>query len=219
MKKSFFIVKALMVVLTLSHFIQAQKITAVEIKSEADSFGGEVFVTIAGKKKKISNLGYLAWIVNDGREVVYSSKYGAGGFENEGQSLHLYEAKTNKTRKIMSEYTMVAGLTEVRLSNGKRAFLVRLQDGGLGGSYFAVVDPQRGQVFHRKFAELISVKGDTIRLAIYKADDFEKLNEERMNAKNTTAIAAKTKVKPVRTETYDLKKIIKGKIIVNPRKP
>jgi len=49
---------------------------------------GALFVTIAGTEKRVTDQAQQAWIINGGRHVVYSSSEGAGGFENEGQSLH-----------------------------------------------------------------------------------------------------------------------------------
>src|SRR5262245_22431263 len=64
---------------------------------------GDLFVTIAGTEKKVADQAQQAWIINDGRHVVYSSSDGAGGYENEGQSLHLYDVDTGKHKRIMSQ--------------------------------------------------------------------------------------------------------------------
>ena len=113
---------------------------------------GPLFVTIDGTEKKITEQAQQAWILSGGRYVVYSSSDGAGGYENEGQSLHLYDVRTGKSKRIMSEYFMVEKVTKVVTSKKKRALLVELEDGGLGASYVAVVDPLRGEVFFRRWA-------------------------------------------------------------------
>src|SRR5215203_5677360 len=125
---------------------------------------GELFVTIAGTEKKVTDQAQQAWIINRGQNVVYSSNEGAGGFENEGQSLHLYDVHTGKHKRIMSEYFMVQTVKEVITSNQKRALLVTMEDGGLGASYLAVVDPWRGEVFFRRWVRILANKGDTILL-------------------------------------------------------
>ncbi len=217
MKQNIITLAIILISFTFSIFAQNQKITAVKIQSEEGVFGGKVVVSINGKQQQISDFGYLAWIVNNGKEVVYSSRDGSGGFENEGQSLHIFDVATSKTRKIMSEYSIVVGLTEKKLSNGQNVLLVKMTDGGLGGAYFAVVDPKRGEVFYRSFAELAAIKGDTIKLSFYKEDDWEKISGERGEDEyqNKTAFVDKTKVKPFKIETHDLNKIIKGQVIVN----
>ena len=49
----------------------------------ATSTGGKLYITVAGGERKIYNEAFEAWLVNDGRDVVFSSHDGAGGFENE----------------------------------------------------------------------------------------------------------------------------------------
>jgi Sporulation and spore germination len=216
MKLKIFIA-AILLTLTISIFAQNQKIYAVKIQSEPDGFGGKVVITVNGKKQEISENGYLAWIVNDGKAVVYSDRDGSGGFENEGQSLKIYDIATGKIRKILSEYVIVSGITEKRLSNGKNLLLVRLEDGGLGGSYFAVVDSIRGEIFYRDYAEVLSIKGDTVKLGYYKDDDWEKMWSARGDDiyQNKTAIPKPIKIKPFKTEVVDLKSILKNKVIIN----
>lgn len=201
----------------LSVFGQNLRATAFQIKKTTDYSGGDLFITVVGKKKKIYDVAFDAWIVNGGKEVVFSGADGAGGFENEGQSLRIYDVNTGKTRKIMSEYFFVLGLSDVKLSNGANALLVRMGDGGLGGSYFAVVDPKRGEVFFRHFAEPIKINGDKITLAIYKEEDWETIINERdwTSESGQKAIPEPTKVKPEKTESYDLKELLKNKTIYN----
>src|SRR5688500_5705996 len=74
---------------------------------------GALFVTIAGSEKKVTDQAQQAWIINGGRQVVYSSSEGVGGYENEGQSLHLYDVDTGNHKRIMSEYFMVETVKEV----------------------------------------------------------------------------------------------------------
>lgn len=197
--------------------IFAQKATSFEIKNvKSLMIGGQLFIKVGGKKRKIAEEAVEAWIINDGKEVVYSGADGSGGFENEGQSLRIYNVKTGKTRKIMSEYTIVMGVTSVKLSNGQNALLVRLEDGGLGASYFAVLDPKRGQVLSKNFAEPTEIKGDKVTLAFYKNEDWDAIIQKR-DWKNDTkkAIPEPTAVKPEKTETLDLKDVMKNEVIVN----
>lgn len=196
---------------------QNQKATAYEVKKESEYSGGILFITVNGKQQKIAEQANDVWIINDGKQVVYSGRDGAGGFENEGQSLKIYDVNTGKTRKIMSEYTIVMGLSAKRLSNGQDVLLVRLEDGGLGASYFVVVDPKRGQVLSRNGAEIIETKGDLVKIGFYKEDDWEKIYTQRGDSEfeNKTAFPTPTKVKPYKTESFDLKKVLKNRVIYN----
>src|SRR5688572_10467176 len=180
--------------------------------------GGKLYITVAGRERKIYNEAFEAWLVNDGREVVFSSHDGAGGFENEGQSLRIYNVATRSLRKILSERVGVNAVQEVKTSTGATVLLVAMSDGGLGGSYFAVVDPKRGEVFFRRWAEVTAINGDNITLANYRADDFEAINDERgWKPGPSNQVIAKTKVKPYKTETLDLKRLLRNRVIYNRR--
>ncbi len=167
---------------------------------------GELFVTVAGAEKKVTDQAQQAWIINSGRHVVYSSSDGAGGFENEGQSLHLYDVKTGSLKQIMSEYFMVETVKEVVTSKKKRALLVTMADGGLGASYLAVVDPFRGQVFFRRWVRILSNKGDTIVLGFYREGDWSDMDEGR-------------KVQPYKRERHNLNTLLLRRVIVNKKEP
>ena len=189
-------------ILLLSAHSFGQRATKVRI--EMQEIYGPLFVTIAGAEKKIMDQAQRAWIINDGRVVVYSSREGAGGFENEGQSLHLYEVQTGKQKLIMSEYYVVDNVEEVVTSKKKRALLVAMADGGLGASYIAVVNPSRGEVFFRRSARIIARQGDSVVLGFYKDDDWEELEQGK-------------KVRPYKTRRYNLNSLLLGPVIVNKR--
>ena len=184
-----------------------QKATQVRVDKKAEAVFGPLLVTIGGKETKISDDAQQAWIINDGQQVVYSSSKGSGGYENEGQSLHLYDVGTGKEKRIMSEYYMVDDVKEAVTSNKKRALLVTMSDGGLGASYVAVVDPWRGEVFFRHWARILSHKGDTIVLGRYREGDWANIDEQG------------AKVRPYRRESYNLNLLLKRRVIVNKRYP
>jgi hypothetical protein len=180
----------------------------------------DLFITVNGRERKVTTKALHAWLIDEGRSVVYSGADGSGGFENEGESLRIYDVRTRSVRKILSEYVAVWALQEVRLSNRKLALLVSMADGGLGGSHFAVVDPNRGQVMHRRWAEVTKIDGDRITLAFYREDDWEKINEPRhpVNGDRNQVIWP-TEVKPAKLEHHDLKRVLRGKVIYNKRLP
>jgi hypothetical protein len=175
---------------------------ATKVRIDMRDIYGALFVTIAGAEKKVTDQAQQAWIINGGRHVVYSSDDGAGGFENEGQSLHLYDVDTGNHRRIMSEYFMVETVKEVITSSKKRALLVTMEDGGLGASYLAVVDPWRGEVFFRRWVRILANKGDTIVLGFYRENDWGDFAEGK-------------KVQPYKTERHNLNSLLQRRVIVN----
>jgi hypothetical protein len=179
-------------------------ITNTRVAVSDGTFFGPLYVTIQGKERKIADEAIAAWIIQGGRKVVYSGRDGAGGFENEGQSLRIYDARTGKHHKIMSEYLGIDEITEVTTSTNKTALLVGMSDGGLGASYLAVVDPTRGEVFFRRWTKIISRRGDIIVIGHYKEDDWEKFLEDK-NAK----------VAPYKTERQNLDILLRRRVIFN----
>lgn len=174
---------------------------ATSVRVEMQGIYGPLFVTIAGKEKRITDEAQQAWIINDGRHVVYSSSKGAGGFENEGQGLHLYDVANGHHKQIMSEYFIVDTVKEVVTSKKKRALLVAMSDGGLGASYTAVVDPWRGEVFFQRWTRILKHSGDTLVLGFYKEADW----------------GQDEKVRPYKTRRYNLSSLLLRPVIVNKR--
>jgi hypothetical protein len=176
---------------------------------EGVPLANSLYVTVGGRERKISSRALQAWIIADGKSVAYSWTDGAGGFENEGQSLRIYDVRTGTTRKILVEYVEIAALTPVRLTTGELALLLKMADGGLGGSYFAVVDPKRGEVFYRRWAEVTELTGDQITLAFYNAEDWNEINEARSSEQDDpNTVISTTKVKPIKVEHHDLKRVM-----------
>jgi len=67
------------------------------------------------------------------------------------------------------------------------------------------------------FAEVTDIKADKVKLAFYKEEDWDAINQERdwNDAKSKSALAKPTKVKPEKTQTLDLKEVLKNKVIYN----
>ena len=212
-----FVVFAFVAALTITPSVNAQlKATKFRIKDPETMNGGPLYITSGGQERKIYENAVAAWIINDGRDVVFSCPDGAGGFENEGQSLRIYNVASRATRKIFSEYVAVVALKAVKTTNGATALLVRMEDGGLGGTYFAVVDPDRGEVFFRQWAELKAIRGDSVTLGLYHEEDWENVNGERGPAElSLDRVISSTKLPPYKTEQHDLKQLLKGKVIYN----
>ena len=176
---------------------------------EGIPLANSLYITVNGRERKISDRALEAWIIDDGRSVAYSWTDGAGGFENEGQSLRIYEVRTGRLRKILAEYMAIVALTPIRLTTGELALLLKMADGGLGGSYFAVVDPKRGEVFYRRWAEVTEITGDRITLAFYDPEDWNDINEARSwKQDDPNTVVSTTKVKPIKVERHDLKRVL-----------
>lgn len=200
------IAMVVLLVLAVHEPVNAQTSEPLATKVRVDMRDGQIygalFVTIAGTEKNVTDKAQQAWIINDGRHVVYSSDEGAGGYENEGQSLHLYDVKAGNHKRIMSHYFMVQTVKEVITSNKKRALLVTMEDGGLGASYLAVVDPWRGEVFFRRWVRILANNGDIIVLGFYRESDWGDFVEGK-------------KVRPYKRERHDLKTLLLRRVIVN----
>lgn len=182
-------------------------ITGTRVAAEAGTYSGPLYVTVGGKETRIAADAIAAWIIDNGRKVVYSGRDGAGGYENEGQSLRVYDARTGRHRKVISEYYEVDDVTEVAVGENKTALLVAMSDSGLGASYVAVVDPTRGEVFFRRWAKVDAREGDVIVIGHYTEDDWGTLSEDE-NAE----------VRPYRTERHDLGTILRrGRMVTNKR--
>jgi hypothetical protein len=182
-------------------------ISKFRVDKQGEAHTGTLYATVNGRERKIGARVYEAWIIEGGRKLVYSGPDGAGGFEDEGQSLRVYDARTGKIKKIMSEYVAVDTVTEVRTSRGRTALLVRMTDGGLGAYYLAVVDPARGEVFFTKWARLLSRKGDVIRVGYYREDvDWSAFYQDE-NAP----------IRPYKIRSYNLSALLRRPVIYNKR--
>jgi hypothetical protein len=197
-----------------------QRASHLRLEKHPQGLGHNLYITVNGREREVTKKALHAWIIDNGRSVVYSWTDGSGGFENEGESLRIYDVATGRVRKILSEFVSVRAVEDVKLSNGQLALLVRMEDGGLGGSYFAVVDPKRGQVMYRPWAEATKINGDRVTLAFYREEDWDAINGARDPVnEDRNHVIAQTKVKPVKIEHHDLKQVLRRKVIHNKRVP
>src|SRR5262245_16196966 len=134
---------------------------AMSVRIEADrGHPGPLYARIDGEEVQIARAAYGAWLVGGGREVAYSGADGAGGYENEGQSLRIYDIRTKASRKVLAARYVIDAVTEVTTRRGERVLLVEMRDGGLGASHLAIVAPRRGEIFSRSQVKLLQRKGD-----------------------------------------------------------
>jgi hypothetical protein len=158
--------------------------------------GGPLYATIDGKEKRIAPAASKAWILEAGRTLAYSTAAGSG-FEGEGKALRLYRPAAAKDTKILGEPFEITGVKEARTASGKTAFLVTMEDGGLGASHIAVVDPARGKVFREDGAVFKESAAGAVTVAWYKDDDWENLKS----------------AKPFKTQRYDLDELLRRTVI------
>jgi len=170
---------------------------ATTVRVEADrSHSGALYARIEGEEVQIASAAFAAWLLDGGREVAYSAADGAGGYENEGQSLRIYGVQAKAIRKVLAARYAIDGVTDVTTRSGKRALLVEMSDGGLGASHLAIVDPFRGEVFSRSQVKVLRRQGDVIVVGRYRESDWERM-------------ALGMSVTPTSTERYDVDVILR----------
>ncbi|HZU27849.1 MAG TPA: hypothetical protein VFA04_20125 [Bryobacteraceae bacterium] len=176
--------------------------TPQSVTTRLDHPGGPLYATIAGSERKVADSAEKAWVLHDNSGVLYSGRDGAGGNDNEGQSLWFYDAKSGDRRKLMAEYYVVNDVKEAATTTGRSALLVEMMDTNIDAIHVAVVDPARGEVFCEDGAKLASVDGDTINLAFYGDDDWDNLADH-------------PDIKPQKTEKHDLKELLAREVMSN----
>lgn len=146
---------------------------------------------------------FRGWVLETGRKIAYSSTDGAGGYENEGQSLYIYNVPSKTSRKVLSALYVIDKVTEIKTRTGREALLVEMRDGGLGALHLAVVDPVRGATFVQSQVRLLACEDDMIVIGHYRETDWEHMNGEMG-------------VKPFKSERYDIDALIRRPATVEP---
>jgi len=125
----------------------------IDVRRDTSTFGtGRAVVTLlSGDTVVVSDSAVRAWTLGDGAMVAVSGLDGAGGYENEGQSLTVIDLATGSRRRVVADYYQIVKV-ELAEAGGKTALLVHMRDGGLGSLHVAVADPQRGAVFRSRNA-------------------------------------------------------------------
>ena len=125
----------------------------IDVRRDTSTFGtGPAVVTLlSGDTVVVSDSAVRAWTLGDGARVAVSGLDGAGGYENEGQSLTVIDLATGTRRRVLADYYAIVKV-EMAEAGGHAALLVHMRDGGLGSLHVAVVDPRRGTVFRTRNA-------------------------------------------------------------------
>ena len=181
-------------------------VTGFHIEAEPRQ-AGPLYAQIGEKDIRIADQAIAAWILEKGQKIAYSAADGAGGYENEGQSLRIYDVPVGTHRKVLSAYYVIDQVSEFKTKGGNKALLVEMRDGGLGASHLAVVDPRRGQVFLRKQVKLLKRRGDLIVLGRFHESDWERMAGDMV-------------IQPYKTEHYDVNTLLRRPAVVqNPVHP
>ncbi len=192
--------KLLVAAVLFGSFLPSQAQVATELRLTAP--GSALYASVEGIETKIVNSALKAWRIGEGRQVVYSAIDGAGGYENEGQALYLYDVATGVQRKVVAEYFVIVEVAEAKAASGKVALLLTMTNGGLGATHIAVVDPERGEVYTADGAMILNHANHGIVVGRYRDRDWDKLR-------------AKVRVPPFRTEHYDLDALLRRLPIAN----
>ena len=164
---------------------------------------GPLYAQIGGQNIRIAEEAFAAWLMEEGQKVAYSAAAdGGGGYENEGQSLRIYDVRARTHRTVLSADYVIDTVSAIKTKSGRQALLVEMRDGGLGASHVAVVDPHRGQVFLRQQVRLLERQGDIIVLGHYYETDWERMTGE---------IA----IRPYKTERHNVSVLIKRPVLAH----
>ena len=180
-------------------------VSRIVVRRDTTSFGvGPAVVTLAsGDTVVVSDSAYRVWQLGPGPLVAFSGLDGAGGFENEGQSLTVVDVTTGARRRVVADYFPIVRVQ--LLSTGVfQALLIHMRDGGHGSLHVTVVDPKRGQVF-RALNALGRIDGDRILVSGYGDSD--------------QAVVFGDKRRPLRVDTLVAAVVDTLSLLVVPRSP
>jgi hypothetical protein len=145
-------------------------VARVAVRRDTTSFSvGRAVVTLAsGDTIVVSDSAFRAWKLG-GSLVAVSGLDGAGGFENEGQSLTVIDVASGARRRVLADYFPIVRVELLQVGT-HRGVLVHMRDGGQGSLHVTVVDPARGQVF-RALHALGRIAGGSILVSGYGDSD------------------------------------------------
>ncbi len=177
----------------------------IDVRRDTTTFGtGPAVVTLTtGDTLVVADSAARAWVMGDGSLVAVSGLDGAGGYENEGQSLTVIDLVAGTRRRVVADYFQIVRVELLR-ADGRAALLVHMRDGGQGSLHVTVVDPDRGQVFRSRNA-LGRIAGD--RILVSGFGDGE------------TAVDFGDRRTPLRVDTLTTAAVDTLSLLVVPRSP
>lgn len=176
----------------------AATVTSTRIAPESSGqTRGILFATIDGHEQAIAKQVWHAWILEGGRTLLWAGSDGAGGYENEGQSLWRYNANSGHRYKVMSEVFEIENIIPTRTRSGRLALVVTMTDGGLGAPHVAVVNPLRGEVWRHMVARVAGIHNGNLAVAVLRSQDIDGAHPETIS-----------KLRPVRMIYLNLDKVL-----------
>jgi hypothetical protein len=142
-------------------------VRAVVIRRDTTTYGtGPAVATLStGDTVVLADSAIRAWRLGGGRLVAVSGRDGAGGYENEGESVTVIDPASGLRRRVVADYFAIVRV-ELASDAGRDALLVHMRDGGRGALHVTVADAARGQVFRMRNA-VARVDGPRVIVASY----------------------------------------------------
>ena len=167
--------------------------TAARVEVREPGKPGRVIGTVNGKDDVFSDAGFKAWVVDEGRTVLFSAP-GESGKEGEGQRLMKVALTCDcKAKPVVSELQRIDNVREVMDKSDRPLWVMELSDGGTGIGHVSVVDPMRSLVILRKAGvKVLDIADGQMTLGVYEGEA------------SWSDLAAGKKVEPVKRETVDL---------------
>jgi hypothetical protein len=143
-------------------FLQGQRPT---VTAQVRPDGGLVLSRNGEKQTVVPRSAAKAWVLKDGKTVLYSFREMKQGYEGEGEALFLYDPASKKKIQLLSAHYIIDKVFELTTAGGKTLLCVTMSDGGLGANHIALVNPERGTVFANPMSRFEKVEPNRIVVA------------------------------------------------------
>ncbi len=170
------------------------------VRDHSDAPSGKLYAKSAGNSKIVAYDVTRFWLSKDNQTVLYAVSDRMGrGFENEGQTLIRYEMDSGRKKILYMSQAYITNVAPTKTRSGKNIVLVTSKDSALGAPTAALVDPEKGAIWERKFARFGTAAGGVVSLTTYPAGE--------------PATGDFDTAKPAKVEKLDLDKVIAGKYV------
>lgn len=145
--------------------------SAARVEGASEGRPGRVVGTINGKDEVLADAGFRAWVVDEGRTVLFSAP-GTGGFEGEGQTLMKVVLTCDcKPKKVVEEKFLIQNVREAFDATSRSVWVLEMADGGAGIGRVALVDPMRSMVVYRKDGAKVLEAGEgKVTLGLFEGE-------------------------------------------------